>query len=117
MRPVGCEETDLCELFGKRDLHRCCASIAPAMRETARLTAEIRRNARIHDRIARKYEKTHGEIFNPVEQRRVRERLAVAVASIRTTPPFTALDFGAGTGNLSRHLIALGIRTTAADVS
>lgn len=75
-------------------------------------------NVRSHDRVARRYERRHGEIFNPVEQTRLRERLAQAVSAIRTgRTDLRALDFGSGSGNVTRHLIAMGISTTAADVS
>lgn len=78
----------------------------------------IERNVRAHDRIAPDYEREHGEIFNPVEQRRLRTRLAEAVALVQTgTGEPHALDFGCGSGNLTHHLLELGCRVTAADVS
>jgi ubiquinone/menaquinone biosynthesis C-methylase UbiE len=79
---------------------------------------KIRRNIDIHDRIARKYETIHGEIFNDVEQRRLRAALERAVLEVRTDRrPVRALDFGCGSGNLTSHLLALGAEVTAADVS
>ena len=79
---------------------------------------QIARNVRIHDRIAAKYEETHDEIFNPVEQSRLRETLARAKSALRTgTERPRALDFGCGSGNLSRHLLAIGFEVVAADVS
>jgi ubiquinone/menaquinone biosynthesis C-methylase UbiE len=79
----------------------------------------VRFNAQAHDRISGQYDRIHGEIFNPVEQTRLRDALARAVAAVRTDSPSTlmALDYGCGSGNLTRHLIELGVRTVSADVS
>ncbi|MBP8910381.1 MAG: class I SAM-dependent methyltransferase [Phycisphaerae bacterium] len=64
------------------------------------------------------YERVHGEIFNPIEQQRLRGMLRQALESIRTgTGQIQALDFGCGSGNLTRHLIELGAHTTSADLS
>lgn len=77
----------------------------------------IARNVALHDRLARKYETTHGEIFNPVEQDRLVRFLTTARDAIRSDGvPQIALDFGCGSGNLSRHLLDLGFQVTAADV-
>jgi ubiquinone/menaquinone biosynthesis C-methylase UbiE len=79
---------------------------------------DIARNIAIHDRIARKYEARHGEIFNEVEQGRLHAVLAAARDSVRTgSRPLRAFDFGCGSGNLTGHLLALGLEVTAADVS
>lgn len=79
---------------------------------------EIARNVAVHDKVARKYDAIHGEIFNPIEQARLRGALARAIGEVRTgTSPVRALDFGCGSGNLSRHLLDLGAEVTAADVS
>jgi ubiquinone/menaquinone biosynthesis C-methylase UbiE len=64
------------------------------------------------------YEKSHHEIFNPVEQRRLYSALQEAMNAIRTSSkPPAALDHGCGSGNLTRHLVDLGFRVVAADVS
>jgi ubiquinone/menaquinone biosynthesis C-methylase UbiE len=64
------------------------------------------------------YERIHGEIFNPIEQQRLHDALRRATDAVRTgSGPFTALDYGCGSGNLTRHLIALGFQTVSADVS
>ena len=79
---------------------------------------QVARNIAIHDRIARRYEKIHGEIFNPVEQARLTKALARARDAIETKEgPRRALDFGCGSGNLTRRLLDLGFGVTAADVS
>ena len=80
--------------------------------------AQIDRNVRIHDRVAASYEDTHDEIFNSVEQSRLRADLERAAAALRTgSAPPRALDFGCGSGNLTRHLLDLGFEVVAADVS
>lgn len=79
---------------------------------------QIDRNIRIHDRVASTYEATHDEIFNSVEQSRLRSALERAKAAIATgTARPRALDFGCGSGNLTRHLLELGFEVVAADVS
>ncbi len=64
------------------------------------------------------YERIHGEIFNAIEQQRLHDALRRATDAVRTdSEPLTALDYGCGSGNLTRHLIELGLRTVSADVS
>jgi ubiquinone/menaquinone biosynthesis C-methylase UbiE len=86
--------------------------------ETREAKRQIERNVAVHDRVARKYERLHGEIFNDVEQRRLAAALARARDAVRTgSERPRALDFGCGSGNLTRHLLGLGFEVTAADVS
>lgn len=64
------------------------------------------------------YERVHGDIFNDIEQQRLHGMLREAMKSARTgTRSLRALDFGCGSGNLTRHLIELGAHTTSADLS
>ncbi|MCX7766385.1 MAG: class I SAM-dependent methyltransferase [Candidatus Sumerlaeia bacterium] len=78
----------------------------------------IKYNIKAHNRIYRQYEEIHGEIFNPIEQERLRKYLSRAVLSIQTNSVRKiALDFGCGTGNLTKHLIELGLQTISADIS
>ena len=84
------------------------------MTDAAELVA---RNVRAYAKVHRDYERKHGEIFNEVEQARLRDALAAAVASVEGEPPRRALDLGCGTGNLSAHLLALGLEVVGADVS
>ena len=64
------------------------------------------------------YEKSHHEIFNPIEQRRLYSTLREATNAVQTgSKPPAALDYGCGSGNLTRHLTELGFHVTAADVS
>lgn len=80
--------------------------------------AEIAHNIHAHDAVVRRYERRHGEIFNPVEQRRLAEALTRAKNAIQTgVEPGVALDAGCGSGNLTAHLLPLGFTVIAADVS
>ena len=83
---------------------------------TAREQIEL--NVRKYRRAHRRYEAKHPEIFNPIEQARLRAGLAEAIAAIDSgrRPP-VALDLGCGSGNLTRHLLELGCDVVAADVS
>jgi ubiquinone/menaquinone biosynthesis C-methylase UbiE len=78
--------------------------------------AQIAHNVAVHNRIAATYAETHGEIFNAIEQARLRAALERAVGHVRSGG-LQALDFGAGSGNLSEHLRALGADVTSSDVS
>lgn len=78
----------------------------------------VTKNAIIHDKIAKNYEEVHREIFNSIEQQRIRTTLTKVVNVIEQSPSeICALDFGAGTGNMTNHLLNLGLDVTAADVS
>ncbi len=78
----------------------------------------IEHNIAAHDGIAGVYDVVHGEIFNPIEQMRLHGRLAEAIGWITSgSAEKTALDHGCGSGNLTRHLLDLGLRVVAADVS
>jgi ubiquinone/menaquinone biosynthesis C-methylase UbiE len=81
-------------------------------------SAQVRENIEIHDRIAENFERRHGEIFNEIEQERLRSALArsIGMATSRSSPR-VALDVGCGSGNLTRHLLELGLDVVAADVS
>lgn len=81
--------------------------------------AEVERNVRAYRRVHRTYERRHGEIFNDLEQRRLRASLRAAADEISTGTGARAraLDLGCGTGNLTAHLLELGFDVVAADVS
>lgn len=85
----------------------------------SKLTSQILHNKSAHDLIASSYDQTHVEIYNPTEQARIEQILKLAISQMSTSSnsPFSALDFGAGTGNLTGHLLKLGMRVVAADVS
>ena len=79
--------------------------------------AQIRENIDLHERVASKYDDRHPEIYNPIEQDRLRSALELAKQETGTSGTVQALDFGCGTGNLTRHLLALGCHVTTADVT
>jgi ubiquinone/menaquinone biosynthesis C-methylase UbiE len=82
---------------------------------------QIQFNKQANDGISGKYDCLHNEIFNPIEQQRLGRALKTAIEAVKTnsTAPgeLTALDYGSGSGNLTRHLIEAGINTVSADVS
>jgi len=79
----------------------------------------VERNIRAYSRAYRKYDRRHPEIFNEIEQRRLRNALVGALSAIephdRTQP--RVLDLGCGSGNLTSHLVEEGAEVVAADVS
>lgn len=78
----------------------------------------ILENKRIHDKIYKKYEKNHGEIFNEIEQQRLFGELKNLKSLIKTrNKEKVALDLGCGSGNLTKHLLKLGYNVIASDVS
>jgi len=78
----------------------------------------IERNVRVHNKVATKYDATHGEIFNDLEQRRLAGGLRRARDEVRTgAEPLRALDHGCGSGNITSHLLGLGFEVVAADIS
>jgi len=79
---------------------------------------QIQFNVKVHNEISKKYERLHRAMFNPIEQERLHNALSLAVKAVKTnSKPLVALDFGCGSGNLTKHLIDLGIKTISADVS
>ena len=77
---------------------------------------DIEKNIKLHDKIAKKYESTHGEIYNKVEQLRLVEDLKTSHAFIKKDK-ILALDLGCGAGNLTNHLLNMDCSVIAADVS
>lgn len=79
----------------------------------------LQQNVRIHNRIASRYSGVHGEIFNEIEQARLGQALGRALDRVQTgSQPVLGLDFGCGTGNLTRHLVDHGgVTVVAADVA
>lgn len=78
----------------------------------------ITRNRLAHDRLGGGYDARHPEIFNEVEQGRLREAVARAVAAITPGPRAPVmLDVGAGSGNVTRRLLAHPGTVVAADLS
>jgi ubiquinone/menaquinone biosynthesis C-methylase UbiE len=78
----------------------------------------VERSIAKYRRSSRRYDRRHPEIFNPIEQARLHGELERALTEIRSgASPHRALDLGCGTGNITRHLVELGARVLAADVS
>lgn len=77
---------------------------------------QVARNIEAYAVRAASYDHIHGEIFNDTEQSRLQDVVASAVNAVASGGK-RALDFGAGTGNLTRHMIQSGCHVTAADVS
>jgi SAM-dependent methyltransferase len=81
--------------------------------------ALVQRSIKRYRRMHRRYESVHPDIFNPREHARLRKSLADAsteMAAGAGDPP-RALDLGCGSGNVTGHLLALGLDVVAADVS
>lgn len=79
---------------------------------------QIQFNKDVNDQVSRKYDRLHGEIFNAIEQERLKKTLSTAIGAVKTdAKPLKALDYGSGSGNLTRHLIELGLETVSADIS
>jgi ubiquinone/menaquinone biosynthesis C-methylase UbiE len=74
-------------------------------------------NISAHNKVADLYEDRHGEIFNEREQLRVQAAVNRVLSVVSTKKPITVLDYGCGTGNLSKHFVNQGCAVTAADVA
>ena len=75
-------------------------------------------NIKAHDKTASRYNRNHEEIFNDIEQGRLRRALEEVIEAVKSNGKgLKALDVGCGSGNLTRHLIDLGVHTVSADVS
>lgn len=76
-------------------------------------------NIKAHDRVSRRYEKEHVEIYNDIEQKRLKHSLGKALGEIRTgSAVFRCLDFGCGAGNITRYLLEYpDVVAVSADIS
>ena len=73
-------------------------------------------NIEVHRQEAQYYELLHPEVYSKKEQKRITSKLAAVTAQISCNQK-TALDVGAGTGNLTGKLLELGYSVTATDIS
>ena len=73
-------------------------------------------NIAVHRFEAKYYELLHPEVFGKSEQKRISSTL-VLVDSLISGNQKRALDFGAGTGNLTGKLLRMGYTVTAIDIS
>jgi glycosyltransferase involved in cell wall biosynthesis/ubiquinone/menaquinone biosynthesis C-methylase UbiE len=79
---------------------------------------QINENIEVHNKTANDYTSAHGEIFNAAEQERLLLALKKSLQTVNTgSKKLTALDYGCGSGNLTRHLLNLNVDVVAADVS
>lgn len=76
----------------------------------------ITKNRKQHDRNAYIYNAKHTEIYNPVEQKRLENTISEVIDLTKTNSPMV-LDYGAGTGNLSRIFAEQGAQVVACDLS
>lgn len=76
----------------------------------------IEGNIALHRIESTVYDWIHDEIWNKDEQKRLWASLKFAVAQIENNS-FKAMDFGAGTGNITEKLLRLGFHVTAIDIS
>lgn len=76
----------------------------------------IEGNIELHRKEAKFYDCIHSEIWNRQEQKRLLRSLEFAVSQIDRNC-FEAIDFGAGTGNITEKLLDLGFRVLAIDIS
>ena len=76
----------------------------------------VQGNVEVHRVESAIYDFIHEEIWNRTEQKRLRLALKSAIGLIDSNQ-FEALDFGAGTGNVTKKLLGLGFRVTAVDIS
>lgn len=79
----------------------------------------IKFNENVHNKIYGSYDIKHKEeIFSSIEQQRLQNSLQRAVNFLdKSIKIYKGLDLGCGTGNLTNHLLKLGINVTAADIS
>ena len=75
-----------------------------------------RANIDLHAKEGPYYDAVHFEIFNFIEQHRLRRALALA-SNMVTSKSRLALDFGCGTGNVTSKLLSLGWKVIAVDTS
>src|SRR4030042_6740668 len=73
-------------------------------------------NVAVHRFEAKYYELLHPEVYSKQEQKRINSTLKI-VDKLVTDNQKKALDFGAGTGNLTGKLLSMGYKVTAIDIS
>lgn len=79
---------------------------------------QIDKNIKLHDKTASNYASAHGEIFNDIEQERLSLALKKSLNAVKTgSKNLTALDYGCGSGNITKKLLNLNVDVVAADVS
>lgn len=80
--------------------------------------SNFKNNIIVHNIVADKYMSDHKEIYNSVEQLRLFTNLKKYLNLInKENKDIVTLDYGAGDGNLTNHLLNLNCEVIAADVS
>jgi ubiquinone/menaquinone biosynthesis C-methylase UbiE len=74
----------------------------------------IQHNIQAHNKIFKVYNIKHSEIYNPIEQDRIKK---VILNIVKNDKNLNILDVGAGTGNLALKFLDLRCKVTASDVS
>jgi 2-polyprenyl-3-methyl-5-hydroxy-6-metoxy-1,4-benzoquinol methylase len=76
-------------------------------------------NVAVHRFEAKYYELIHPEVYNKYEQKRINSTLKMVNKLVANNKVHTkrALDFGAGTGNITVKLLQMGYEVTAIDIS
>jgi 2-polyprenyl-3-methyl-5-hydroxy-6-metoxy-1,4-benzoquinol methylase len=76
-------------------------------------------NVAVHKTEAKYYELMHPEVYSKCEQKRVASKLQTVnnLVAVDGVNKKRALDFGAGTGNLTGKLLQMGYHVTALDIS
>ncbi|MBI5728535.1 MAG: glycosyltransferase [Candidatus Magasanikbacteria bacterium] len=106
------------EHFGIADTVKKYETVYRRVIAGTRQSKAVGRNIKAHNRLARRYDQRHGEIFNPIEQARLEAAVRAAIASVRTNQaPVVALDYGCGSGNVTKFLTAAGTEVIAADLA
>jgi len=77
---------------------------------------EVLINTIAHNKIAKVYDIKHQEIYNSVEQDRLREEIKKSINRINKQE-ISVLDFGSGTGNLTKYFLEFGCCVTSLDIS
>jgi len=89
-----------------------CLQNDPALKQKI-----LEANVVVHRQEAKYYERLHPEVYSRKEQKRIVSRLKEVDQILRGKDKKSALDVGAGTGNLTGKLLQLGYDVTAVDIS
>ncbi len=85
------------------------------------MKSAIELNRSIHDNISLEYDSRHIEIYNPTEQKRISHEISKCHNFLKKEfdkSSIEALDYGAGTGNLTKHFLEIGFdKVHAVDIS
>src|SRR5665647_637125 len=76
----------------------------------------IKNNLDLHQKEAAIYDSLHYDIWNRFEQKRLWTTLKFAISQIESAS-MEALDFGAGTGNITEKLLEMDFNVLAVDIS